>query len=223
MSIHDLRSRWQPHKKRLQNHPTTIRLHRAFSWLQRVEELPDGHDSDLALICQWIALNSLYGQWDMARREPQPDRECWRRFFDRLLSIDASKHLGTLLTAHRDLVMSLLDDEYLSDWFWEEPSDIRASKSKKSKFDARTWYIESRWSLLLDRLLERIYLLRCQLMHGAATFGGKLNRQSLAYCVEMMNHLLVAVLLVMIDHGAEQDWGVMCYPPLNDAKNAGEK
>jgi len=54
------------------------------------------------------------------------------------------------------------------------------------------------------------------------TFGGKLNRQSLAYCVEMMNHLLVAVLLVMIDHGAEQDWGVMCYPPLNDAKNAGE-
>ena len=70
-------------------------------------------------------------------------------------------------------------DEYLSRFFWEEPSDVRARKSKKAKYDAQTWYLEKRWVMILDRLVERIYLMRCQLMHGAATFGGKLNRVSL--------------------------------------------
>jgi len=217
--VDDLRSRWKPIKASLPDHPTAIRLHRAFSWLQRVEQCQDGQDRDLALICQWIALNSLYGQWNTDKREPQPDRECWRRFFDQLLAIDAAGHLRTMLTEQRELVMSLLDDEYLSAFFWQEPSNIRASKSKKAKFDARTWYIDGKWAMLLDRLLERIHLLRCQLVHGAATFAGKLNRTALARCVEMMSHLLAAVLLVMIDHGAARDWGVMCYPPLADTQN----
>jgi len=92
--------------------------------------------------------------------------------------------------------------------------DATASKSKKAKYDARTWYVEAKWSMILDRLLERIYLLRCQLIYGAATFGGKLNRQSLSRCVVMSRHLLNAVLLAVIDDGAKADWGVMCYPPL---------
>jgi hypothetical protein len=29
-----------------------------------------------------------------------------------------------------------------------------------------------------------------------------------------MRLLLPAVLLVWIDHGADEDWGPMCYPPL---------
>jgi len=220
LSVHQLRSRWKPIKERLiaaeADQSTAIRLHRAFSWLQRVEQFQDGQDADLALVCQWIALNSLYGQWNTEKQEPLFDRDCWRRFVDRLLAIDASNHLGTALTEQRDLVMAVLDDEYLSAFFWRDPSDIQASKSKRAKFEARTWYLESKWGMVLDRLLERIHLLRCQLVHGAATFGSQLNRDSLGRCVQMMDHLLVAVLLVIIDHGAEQDWGAMCYPPLGD-------
>ncbi len=110
--------------------------------------------------------------------------------------------------------MALLDDEFLSRFFWEEPSDKRACKSKKAKHDARTWYIEERWALILDRVLERIYLLRCQLVHGASTFGSQLNRKSLKRCTMMLGHLLPAVQLVLIDHGADEEWGPMCYPPL---------
>lgn len=223
-TVHELRRRWKPTKERLlaaiPDHPTQIRLHRAFSWLARGEEAVDGKDADLVLICQWIGFNSVYGRWDHQRREPLPDRECWRKFLDRLLILDSSKHISSMLSEKRDLVMTILDDEYLSSFFWEEPSDIRASKSKKSKFDARTWYIDGRWSLILDRLLERIYLLRCQLVHGASTFGGKLNRTSLERCVEMMRHLMNGVLLVMIDHGGDEEWGAMCYAPLN---NSGRK
>ncbi len=218
LSVHALRSRWKPTKERLaaqrSDHPTAIRLHRTFSWLARCEKVEAGQDDDLLLICLWVGFNGLYGRWDEQRREPFPDRQSWRDFLNRLLVIDTSSHLSKMLLEQRELVMSLLDDEYLSSFFWEEPTDIRASKSKKTKFDARTWYIDSKWSMILDRLLERIYLLRCQLIHGAATFGGKLNRESLSRCIAMLRQLLNAVLMAVIDDEAKEDWGVMCYPPL---------
>ena len=48
--------------------------------------------------------------------------------------------------------------------------------------------------MILDELLARVYLMRCQLVHGAATYGGKLNRTSLKRCVMMMQRLLPACL-----------------------------
>jgi hypothetical protein len=123
-----------------------------------------------------------------------------------------------MLAEQREAVMAILDDEYLSSFFWEDPSSVRASKSKKAKFDARTWYIDKKWVMIFVRLLERIYLLRCQLVHGAATYGGKLNRESLKRCVSMLRHFLNAVALVIIDHGANEDWGTMCFPPLNSVQ-----
>jgi hypothetical protein len=121
------------------------------------------------------------------------------------------------LNDHKPLVMSILEDEYLSRFFWEEPGEVRAKKSKKTKFDARTWYIEGRWVLILERLVERIYLLRSQLVHGAATYNGSLNRTSTRHCTTMMSHLLPAILMVWIDRGSDEDWGVMCYPPQRKA------
>lgn len=63
-------------------------------------------------------------------------------------------------------------------------------------------------------MLERIYLLRCQLVHGAATYGGALNRDSIALCSRTLGELLPAFLLVIIDHGYEEDWGPLPYPPV---------
>ena len=68
--------------------PTSIRFHRACSWMARVEQMPEGQDHDLGLVSLWIAFNSLYGQWDSQKREPRPDRESWRAFVDRILKLD---------------------------------------------------------------------------------------------------------------------------------------
>ncbi len=61
--------------------PTSIRFHRACSWIARVEK-NGGDDHDTDLLSLWIAFNSLYGHWDEQKREPKPDRECWRGFED---------------------------------------------------------------------------------------------------------------------------------------------
>lgn len=218
MTIRDLRRRWKPHKERLGNaradHPTLIRFHRACSWLARVEAMDLERDSDLVLISQWIAFNALYGQWDESAHEPVADRECWRVFIDRVFELDQSDYLGQTLTTHKRLVLSLLDDRYLSGFYWRDPAGVHPAQTHKEKHAAATWFIEQNWKLILERLLVRIYLMRCQLVHGAATYGGQLNRTSLRHCVTMLGHLLPTVLLVLIDHGADEDWGIMCYPPV---------
>ena len=62
-TVRDLRRRWKPTKERLNSergsHPTAIRVHRAFSWLARVENLEDNADVDVALICRWIAFKAV--------------------------------------------------------------------------------------------------------------------------------------------------------------------
>lgn len=217
-SVRELRHRWKPQKQRLlqetPDHPTTVRFHRACSWLQRVEELPAGADDDLALISQWVAFNALYGRWDTVSLQPAGDRESWHAFLDRIFQLDQKQELAEVLQTHKPLVMSLLEDPYLSRYFWQEPSEARANKSKRCMFDARTWYLQGHWGAILDHLMERIYLQRCQLMHGAATYGGRLNRKSLRNCVKMLALVLSAILTVVAEYGADEDWGEMCYPPL---------
>ena len=41
---------------------------------------------------------------------------------------------------------------------------------------------------------------------------------SLKHCVTMMQRLLPTLLLVWIDHGADEDWGPMCYPPMTTVR-----
>jgi len=218
-TVRDLRRLWKPQKERLlaQNaeHPTHIRFHRACSWIARVEQIEAGGDDELALILRWIAFNALYGKWDEQEREPFRDSVCWREFVTRLLQLDLKTgYIAMVLRENKPLVMSIFEDQYLSRFFWEEPGEVRARKSKRIKFDAQTWYLEGRWTVIVDRLLERIYLLRSQLVHGAATYNGALNRTAVRRCQLMLGHLLTTFMLVWIDHGAEEDWGLMCYPPM---------
>jgi len=217
-TVEQLRRRWTPHKERLRgrrsDHPTPIRVHRALSWLNVAEHGNDGTDHDLDLITQWIAFNALYGQWDEGAGEPLHDRESWRVFLERILGLDEDGRIRDVLRADKRLIMSIFEDKYLSGYFWREPTKKRGGQSKKVKYDAQTCYVEGSWALILEHVMDRIYLMRCQLVHGAATYGGKLNRTALRRCSTMLGHLLRAMLVVMIDHGADEDWGIMCYPPI---------
>ncbi len=212
-----LRRRWKPAKERLaaqrNDHPTNVRFHRACSWLQLAEQSVTEDDADTRLLAQWVALNALYGQWDPARREPCGDRGAWRSFLDRIRNLDADHTIPALLEKDRKLVLAILDDAYLATFFWRDPSVERALRQTNDRRDAPTWYFEKRYPRLLEETLERVYLLRCQLLHGAATWGGTLNRGCLRRCSAFMDDLMPVVIGVWIDHGCDEDWGPMCYPP----------
>ena len=118
LTVRDLFRLWKPHNERLSahdaEHPTNVRFHRACSWLQRVEQVTGKDDLDLALLSQWIAFNSLYGQWDHGVREPVADNVCWKHFLERMLSLDEGSHIVDALMENKPLVLSIFDDEFLS-------------------------------------------------------------------------------------------------------------
>lgn len=223
MTVRDLRRQWKPHKERLSglqsDHPTAVRFHRACSWLDQVESLDTERQSDLVLIQQWITLNALYGNWDSNAREPAADRTRWKAFLDQILTIDKSRYVQAVLTEHKRLVLAILGNAYLNRHFWSEPTEQLKGRFARSGQKAQSWYVEKRWLMIVEQVLERIYLLRCQVIHGAATCGSQLNREALKHCTTMMRWLLPAILRVWIDHGSDLDWGPMCYPPIGNHRN----
>lgn len=71
-------------------------------------ENTDRANPDLTLISQWAAFNSLYGQWDGRRREPQPDRDCWRRFCGRIPEPDKNSYVELFNSRLRDELLNRL-------------------------------------------------------------------------------------------------------------------
>ena len=229
--VRELRRRWRPHKERLNRarHPLPIRMHRALSWFDQAEKLDvfanaeqttsngkSTKDDDSILILRWIALNALYGRWDSATGEPEPDRQSIRRFLTKLFKLDEEQRIAAALQKHRPLIEKICTDKYVHQFFWRSLESDQSYNPHKSKRDLERQYRDKKWSRILNALIERIYLVRCQLIHGAATHGGSLNRDVVRRCGEILNCLLVPMIQVMIDHGLTDDWGDLCYPPLNE-------
>jgi len=220
-TVRDLRRRWKPIKEGPasadKHQPVCIRLHRCWSWLQRLEDLDEagvGVD-DARLIYGWIALNSLYGLWDGEKREPVSDLYSLNRFLDRLFEADRNGVIGGMLTDHRDLVKAIVGDEYLSKHFWQDPGEDEARRAQGHARKLGSLYFEQRFANILDMVLRRVYLARCQLVHGAATHGGQLNREAVGRCAVFVGHFLTAASLVIIGHAWDGDWDGLCYPPMN--------
>ena len=67
---------------------------------------------------------------------------------------------------------------------------------------------------VLTTVMDRIYVMRLQVFHGASTKGSSLNRRTITACCGLMMDLLPAMLEVMIQDGLEADWGNVCFPPV---------
>ena len=222
-TVRELRRRWKPHKERLSRvgHPLPIRMHRAFSWLAQAEHLEastadhsGSKDDDAVLILRWIAFNALYGRWDSELAEPESDRQSIRRFLSQLYALDQDQLIAAALQHHRPLVTQLCTDKYVHKYFWKSIDSDKWFNTKRSKQELKKLYCNQKWKKILGEVIERVYLVRCQLIHGAATHGGKLNRDVVRQSGTILKRLLYPMTEVIIQFGATADWGDLCYPPL---------
>jgi len=220
LTIRELRRLWKPHKERFTSlgnfQPTPIRFHRACSWLAEAELLIDRNEYDSALIHQWIGFNALYSRWDAVRQEPLPDRQTWIDFLRRIVELDRDSLLSEFLQERKPQVFRLLENGYLTKYFWRDPHTEKAASAGCGVFKVRDYYLAGKWHLVLEEILDRVYLLRCQIMHGAASRKSELNRVALSQCVELLDEFLKLVLFVWAQHGYDQDWGPLCYPPIKN-------
>ncbi len=218
-TVHALRRRWKPIKEgpaSSETHePIRIRLHRCFSWMQRVEQITEAKlvTDDARLVYAWIALNALYGRWNTDDRQPESDRASLEMFTRRVERNDHDGVLLDLITEHDKLLQALVSDEYLASIYWQTLSEDDARRANNAVHRYRECRRDHRVRAAIDMVLERVYLARCQLVHGAATFDSQLNRAAVRRSATFMQHLLPAVCKVIIDHCWDADWGGLCYPP----------
>jgi len=191
-----------------------IRLHRAISWLKAAEE--QEKQQDLRFIALWIACNSLYSM-NNAAFETMQERERFGAFVDTLLELDEETRLYHLLwNKFSGPVRLLIENKYVYGPFWDCQRGERAEWEKgfeKSINDASKALSQRNVNYLLRIVLDRLYVLRNQLIHGGATYKSKVNRAQ----VRDGSNLLISLLPVMIDimmANPDHEWGTIYYPPI---------
>ena len=191
-----------------------IRVHRALSWLERAIETDPDDQPDGRLLYGWIAFNALYGRWDEQAGFAAPDTGAWREFLGTVIRLDASGRIARRVEQLRDPILQLLENKFIDPRFWQNPQ--QPGKLRRQYHEALSMFVERRWLSLAMLAIERVYVLRGQLVHGAATRGSELNRRTLQQSREVLEGLLLPILEVVIEQGCHNDWPPLCYPPIRE-------
>jgi hypothetical protein len=212
MNAEELRIRLKLVKGDLEkNH--AVRLHRAISWL-RCAEAYSNADDDVAFITLWVAFNACYAIDD--DRTDHVARNDFNEFTTKQCDADTENRIYDLLwSKYSQFVRLLIDNHYVFSPFWKSVRDGNSSwevsfeKSKKLAFHALA---SNNTALLLSIILDRLYILRNQLLHGGATYQSQLNRSQVRDGKNMLMELLPIFIEIMFH---DDDWGEIYYPVID--------
>ena len=192
--------------------PHAIRLHRAVSWLRCAEKYAD-EDDDLCFITLWISFNSCYGI-DDGSQSPN-ERDIFRQFSKKLFELDSDNQIHNCLWNNfSQFVRMLINNQYVYAPFWA--SQRRGNKDwvkyfANSKSSALMALSNNDVPRLLSIVLDRLYVLRNQLLHGGATYQSNMNRSQVVDGKRMLLELMPIVIEIMLQ-AEDQDWGEIYYP-----------
>ena len=205
----------QRHRAERENYPNnlSLRVHRALSWLNRSESCQN--DLDGQFIFLWIAFNAAYAQ----------DLEClnlseaatFSRFVNKICDLDPKQELTNLIwDVYPSSIRLLLDNQYVFQPFWDHQNghDNAADwqdKFDKAKLQANTALANQNTGKVIELVLVRMYTLRNQIIHGGATWNGKINRSQLNDGVKLLGRLVPIIIEVMMDN-PQALWGEANYP-----------
>jgi hypothetical protein len=199
------------------NQPFSIRIWRGLSWLERAEQATDADEQFIAL---WIAFNAIYGRaggdGDGPGVDRRPgDRATWQAFLAEIIKRDGTDILGDLVRRNHMPILRMIQNKYLFQPFWDRrPS---AEFMLKNCCTAAVLNFANHLTTgIVEELFERLYVLRAQVFHGAATRGSKLNRANLRNGADLLSKLLAAMIAIMLAAGPDVDWGEVCFPPIKN-------
>lgn len=205
----------QRHRQVRDGHPAslTLRVHRALSWLNRAEQ---AEDVDGKFIFLWIAFNAAYAQ-ELDDNDRTSDKATFKAFLQKLCDLDASKRIDELIWKEfSGSIRTLLDNPYVFNPFWEfQRGRIDESEWKdrfaSAKKSAQSALANGNTPMLLWLVFNRLYTLRNQLIHGGATWDGKVNRDQLRDCTRLLGKLVPLIIVLMMDN-PNAVWGDTVYP-----------
>lgn len=217
----DLKAKQRRLRERF-NPALRLRTWRAISWIQSAEKAGGGPDEAAAFISYWIAFNAAYAQLSQWQQRSQ-EKELYRSYLNRIVRLDTK---GVI----RDAVWkqcfrrieTLLDNQFVYQPFWHHRHGEPGHEDWCKWFDCERnnvyrKYMEEDTAAVLRKLFGRLYVLRNQLMHGGATWGGKVNRRQVGDGAAIMGALVPHFVDLMMDH-PDEDWGEPPYPVDVDAR-----
>lgn len=192
----------------------SIRLHRAISWLKSAEK-QEGN-LDMKFISLWISFNASYAV-DINGLNSKPEKAKLREFTSSLVQFDKTRLYNLFWEKFSGPVKVLIENKFVFEKFWEytrgESEDYEFA-FKKSITAASNCLSKQNIEGLLEIVLERLYTLRNQLVHGGATYNSKLNRAQLRDACNIMQLLVPIIIDIMLENG-EHNWGEIAYPVIH--------
>lgn len=190
-----------------------LRVHRAISWINKAEQSQD--DSDAHFIFLWIAFNAAYAQdTEMLR---STESEAFSRFLEKLVDLDRDGVLYDLVWSEfSSSIRLLLDNKYVFPPFWDYHNQKIDEATFKQRFDsakaaANVALSRKQTDVVLSIVLQRLYTLRNQLIHGGATWQSSANRAQINDGVAFLSKLVPMIVNIMMDNAGEL-WGSANYP-----------
>lgn len=191
-----------------------VRIHRAISWLARAEQEADDHDARFVFL--WIALNAAYAkEFGFETSE----REQVRAFIDKVVSYDQAGRLqDAVFRQFTGPIRALVENKFVFEPFWRALREHDSSGSWEQQFAlgkrvAMKALLERQTGLVLSVVLDRLYVLRNQIVHGGATWNGAANRAQVKDAAAILSTIMPVILDVMISSDSE-DFGSIAYPPV---------
>lgn len=186
-----------------------LRTYRAISWLEQAEQAREAKDPDLTFTMYWIAFNAAYAK-DLSRIRSEKD--AFSAFFNHLLNLDDRRGvIADAVRSHRpDPIDGLVKNQFLFRPFWKHANG-RLSRAKWERKFAESNQVlgdrtEGNTALILKTLFDRLYMLRNQVVHGGATCGSSLNRDSVRDGARIMAVLVPIFVDIMLDF-RKAEWG----------------
>lgn len=194
-----------------------LRVHRALSWLNKSEQCNDDQDSQFIFL--WIAFNAAYAQDTEVLRHTES--EAFSKFISKLIELDNKGDFSNLIWLQfSSTIRVLLDNKYVYQPFWDyQNGKITESEWKerfnKAKSAASHALSNKSTDVVICIVLQRLYTLRNQIIHGGATWNSSANREQIRDGVAFLSELLPIIVDVMMDN-PDSLWGDANYPLISE-------
>ena len=204
----------------------SLRVHRVISWGLRAEQ--EVNDFDASFLLLWIGFNAAYARDSDTRIDGEKgseERRAFRNYFNDLTPLDN----GSLYDAvwKEEFILKnflLVEDKFLYEAFWKFQAGKghenweRGLEQDKRLFLKAQAYSDAQKKRSMAKILfvifSRLYVLRNQLMHGGATWNGRLNRTTVRRGATIMKRMLPVFINLMMDNPHE-DWGKPWFIPID--------
>jgi len=192
------------------------RLHRSISWLTCASEQED--NLDLKIISLWISFNACFAV-DEGSSESLAERDAFQNFIKKIVEHDIKEDIyASLWQTYSGPVKALIKNPYVFHGFWSAKRINKTDESWRLLFDQSSVAALNSLSRkqvpeLLSIVLDRLFVLRNQLLYGGATYQSKVNREQVKDGGKLLGALLPIIINIMLT-APEENWGEIYYPIL---------